>query len=677
MAPVPAPAPPPETEVTPPGVPGLSGLMTLAVGVVILAALYVGQDVFLPVVLAILLAFVLAPFVDLMRRWRVPRVPAVIVAVLVSVSVIVSLGGVIGFQLAGLASDLPRYQSTIRDKVGSLREGAMGRLPGLLRDFGRQFDRAVGNAAAETAAAAPVPSPSSSPPAPDEPKPLPVEVHQPEQTPAQLMRSYLLPLFHPLATMGIVFVVLIFILMQREDLRDRMIRLFGASDLHRTTVAMDDAARRLSRYFLTQLALNASFGAAVAVGLWLIGVPSPLLWGVFAALMRFVPYVGSFLAAAPPILLAAAVDPGWSMALMAAGLFLIGEPLMGHVVEPVVYGQSTGLSPFAVVIAAIFWTWIWGPVGLIIATPLTLCLVVLGRHVERLEFLDVLLGDRPALTPAENLYQRMLAGDPDEALDSAEVLLKERSLTSYYDEVALRSLQLAANDATRGVLTPHQLEQVRDVSHALVQELESHDDVEPPASETKDDPVASPRSEKPDVKEPAIADPLPLAESIPEAWRQDGAVLCVAGRGPLDEAASEMLAQLLRKHGLGARVLMHEAVSRRGIVTLDMTGVQMVCLSYLEISGTPAHLRYLLRRLKSRVKAPVLVGLWPAEDTVLKSEATRATLNADFHVSSLREAVVLCLKAATGEEKKQDATTARSDLHEVNVERVALSARVH
>jgi predicted PurR-regulated permease PerM len=624
-------------------------LLTLAVAVVVLAALYVGQDVFLPVVLAILLAFVLAPFVDVMRRWHMGRVPAVIIAVLVALGIILSLGTIIGFQLAGLASDIPRYQTTIESKVGSLREGTLGKLPALLKDFGRRFDKAVAEPPPEQQA--PVSPSVAAPPAAEESGPLPVEVHEPEPTPAQMARDFLLPLLEPLATMGIVFVVLVFILMQREDLRDRMIRLFGASDLHRTTAAMDDAARRLSRYFLTQLALNASFGVVAAIGLWLIGVPSPILWGVFAALMRFVPYIGSFVAALPPILLAAAVDPGWSMALMTLALFLIGEPLMGHVVEPIVYGQSTGLSPFAVVISAIFWTWLWGPVGLLIATPLTLCLVVLGRHVERLEFLDVLLGDRPALTPAENLYQRMLAGDPDEALESAEVLLKERSLTSYYDEVALRGLQLAANDATRGVLTKLQLEQVKDVIRALAQDLGSHDDVEPHPHETRDEPIAAPASEMPANKEPAVTRPMPQESNIPEAWRAEGAILCVAGRGPLDEAASEMLAQLLSKHGLGTRVIPHAAVSRREIFNLDMSGVQMVCISYLEISGTPAHLRYLLRRLKQKAKAPTLVGLWPAEDAVLKSETMRTTLGANYYVSSLRDAVVQCLKVATGEEK--------------------------
>lgn len=659
------PVTPPEAEIQPPRVPGLSGLLTLAVGVVVLAALYVGKEVFLPVVLAILLAFVLAPFVDLMRKFRLGRVPSVIIAVLVTLGIIVSLGSLIGFQLAGLASDMPLYQTTIERKVGSLREGSLGKLPTMLKDFGRRFDRAVGEQPKEEVAST-SPSEPTPAPAPEEPKPLPVEVHEPESTPAQVARDVLLPLVEPLATMGIVFVVLIFILMQREDLRDRMIRLFGSSDLHRTTAAMDDAARRLSRFFLTQLALNTGFGVVAGIGLWLIGVPSPALWGVFAGLMRFVPYIGSFLAAAPPILLAAAVDPGWSMALMTLALFLIGEPLMGHVVEPIVYGQSTGLSPFSVVISAIFWTWMWGPVGLLIATPLTLCLVVLGRHVERLEFLDVLLGDRPALTPAENLYQRMLAGDPDEALDSAELLLKERSLTSYYDEVALKGLQLAANDATRGVLTHRQLDQVREVIHALVQDLGGHDDIEPPPHETEDEPVASPQSEKPNNKEPAIPEEMPQEDKVPAAWKAEGAVMCIAGRGPLDLAASEMLAQLLNKHGLGSRLVEHEAVSRTAIYNLDMTGVQMICISYLEITGTPAHLRYLLRRLRKQApKAPILVGLWPAEDAVLKSETMRSTIGADYYVSSLRDAVVSCLKVATGEEELPEAVTAGPAANEI------------
>jgi predicted PurR-regulated permease PerM len=219
--------------------------------------------------------------------------------------------------------------------------------------------------------------------------------------------------------------------LQQQDLRNRMIRLAGAHDLQRTTAAIDDAGQRLSRLFLTQLALNAGFGLVIGLGLWLIGVPSAPLWGILAMTLRFVPYIGAIISAIFPLLVAAAVGPGWSMVLWTAALFLIVEPIVGHVIEPMVYGQSSGLSPVAVVASATFWTWLWGPIGLVLATPLTVCLVVLGRHVEQLKFLEIMLGDRPALSPTEVTYQRMLAGDPMEAAEQAETFLKEQPLVSY------------------------------------------------------------------------------------------------------------------------------------------------------------------------------------------------------------------------------------------------------
>ncbi|HYF54422.1 MAG TPA: AI-2E family transporter, partial [Salinarimonas sp.] len=529
MADVTSPPAPPTNTVQPPEGPSIASLMSLAVGVVTVAALSFGREVFIPIVLAILLSFVLAPLVDLLRRFYLPRVPAVVAAVLLALGIVLSLGTVIGLQVASLATDLPRYESTIRAKVSTVQEGPLGRFADRLRNMGRSVREATGEA---KPAEAPAPSPSA---APEPPPPVPVQVSEKEATPLELAQRFILPVLHPLATIGIVFVIVVFILMQREDLRDRLIRLFGARDLHRTTVAMDDAAQRLSRYYLIQLGLNGAFGLFTALGLWAIGVPSPFLWGIITALMRFVPYVGSVLAAAGPVALAAAVDPGWTMAFWTIALFAIGEPLMGHVVEPLVYGQSTGLSPFAVVVSAIFWTWLWGPIGLILATPVTLCLVVLGRHVERLEFLDVLLGDRPALTPAENFYQRMLAGDPDEAEEYAEQLLKERSLSSYYDEVALKGLQLAANDALRGVLPRSSLEQMREAVASLVADLSSYEDKDPPGKgkgEAQD--LAGPTADERALPNPpAPGAEAPPVEDLHPAWRREGAVLCIAGRGPL------------------------------------------------------------------------------------------------------------------------------------------------
>jgi predicted PurR-regulated permease PerM len=655
MAQAPVRQTPPENEVVPAETPSGEGSITLAVGIAIIAALYFGREVFLPIVLAVLLGFVLAPLVDVLRKLKIGRVAAVIAAVLVALSIVVSLAGVIGLQLADLGSQLPRYEMTVRDKLDGLKSGALGRFSGVVKSLGREINNAGQDQTAKDPAVAPV----------EETKAMPVEVREPEPTPIVLARRFLSPVLQPLATTGIVFIVCIFILMQREDLRDRMIRLFGARDLHKTTLAMDDAARRLSRYFLTQLALNAVFGVVIATGLWAIGVPSPVLWGVFAALMRFVPYIGAFVAALLPMALSAAVDPGWGMVLSTAALFLVSEPIMGHVVEPLVYGHSTGLSPFAVLVSAIFWTWLWGPIGLVLATPLTVCLVVLGRHVERLEFLDVLLGDRPALTPVENFYQRLLANDSDEALEHAEQLLKERSLSSYYDEVALKGLQLAVNDAQRGVLTKGQLGRMKDAIQALVADLSTYDDVEPPKGKPEATPAGETKDEKALPKEPPIPETAPAKIELAPAWRSEAPILCVAGRGPLDEAASEMLAQLLSKHGLGARVVPHEAVSRRNVEGLDVSGVAMVCVSYIDITGNPAHLRYLLKRLRQRVpEAPLLVGLWPAEEPILTDPELRAMVGADYYVTSLRDAVAAALEAAkkaSDAEHKPSLAVARDD----------------
>ena len=369
---------------------------------------------------------------------------------------------------------------------------------------------------------------------------------------------------------------------------------------------------------------------------------------MLSALLRFVPYVGSFISAGLPIAMAAAVDPGWSLVIWTAVYYVVAELVVSQAVEPLVYGHSTGLSPFAVVVSAIFWSWIWGPVGLILSMPLTLCLVVLGRYVDRLAFLDVLLGDRPALTPAEAFYQRILAGDADEAQDQAEVLLKEHALSVYYDEVALKGLQLAAKDVERGTLPEQQLERVKRTVRGLVQELDTHDDSTP-------DPAKSSGADKgiagSTTEEPAVAGDAPPAAlgSVPAAWQQSGAVVCLAGKGPLDEAASAMLAQLLRKHGMGAQVTAHDAASRDAIGMLGVDGVAMVCVSYLDIAGSPSHLRYLMQRLRRRLPGvPVLVGLWPAEDAVLREDRVRAVIGADYYATSLREAVGFCAAAAGG-----------------------------
>ena len=465
----------------------------------------------------------------------------------------------------------------------------------------------------------------------------------------------------------------IFILVRQEDLRDRLIRLFGSNDLHRTTLAIDDATQRLTRYFLTQAAINASFGLLIGFGLFLIGLPSPVLWGLLAALLRFVPYVGAVTAAVLPIGLAAAVDPGWSKALWTTGLFIVAEGVTGQILEPVLYGSSTGLSPTAVVIVAIFWGWIWGPIGLILSTPLTLCLVVLGRHVRRLEFFDVLLGDRPALTPVETLYQRLLAGDPDEVLDQAEGLLKGRALSSYYDDIALKALRLVANDLSRGVVQPGQLEKIQEVMLGLIQDLEPHEDVDPTLTEkqakaTVVEVAGVARPERETTTQPAPQGQVHESANLPDVWLSERSMLCVAGRDPLDGVVASMLAQLLRKHGLGAQSALHSEVSRFAINTLDATGVALVFVTYAELRGNPPHMRYLLRRIRQRFpQCPVLVGFCDPDEALLGDPAAQEMAGATAFASSLHDAVSKCLDEAKkvqqpGGEQDLIATSSDTDL---------------
>jgi AI-2E family transporter len=395
---------------------------------------------------------------------------------------------------------------------------------------------------------------------------------------------------------------------------------------------MDDAAHRLSRYFLVQTGINASLGVLVDTGLWFIGVPNPALWGVLTMLMRFVPYIGPVIAAAFPAALAVAVDPGWSMLFWVCGLFVAGEATAGQVIEPWLYGQSTGLSGVAVVVAAAFWTLLWGPVGLLLSTPLTMCLVVLGRHVEHFQFLEVLLGDRPPLAPEESFYQRLLVDDPDEAAHQAEGFLKNKPLSAYYDEVAMRGLGLAQLDVNRGALDHAHRARIKEAVEWVIDDLSDHDDATAPAR-------------KKGATEAAALPPALSPEDLAPGWRETP-VLCVAGRGSLDEAAAAMLAQLLEKHGIGARVVSSEAVSVANLMGLDVAGVQMAFLSYLEPSSF-ANPRYLVRRLRRRLpQATIIEGFWMlTAQEVLERDALAAT-RADCVVTSLRQAVEQAVNAA-------------------------------
>jgi predicted PurR-regulated permease PerM len=617
----------------------IRGVAAAIATTIIIGTLYFGREVFVPIALAILLSFVLAPLVRLLQRWYMPRGLSVISVVLLAFISIFALGGVIATQLTQLAGDLPRYEFTMREKIKSVRgtaatSGTLERAADVLQDLGKELNKPKDPATSPTIQP-PIPSPGQ------EPRPIPVEVRQPPPTALESLAALISPLLRPLTTTGITAIFVIFILLQREDLRNRFIKLAGSHDLQKTTAALDDATTRLSRLFLIQLALNTAFGVVIGTGLWIIGIPSPVLWGILAAVLRFVPYVGAAISAVFPLTLAAAVDPGWAMLLWTAALFLVVEPLVGHVIEPLLYGHSTGLSPVAIITSATFWTALWGPVGLVLATPLTICLVVLGRHVERLEFLEVMFGDRPALSPSELFYQRMLAEDPAEAVDKAEEFLKASSLSTYYDEVALPGLKLAQNDIVRGAFDRVQSEKIKAAVVEVVDDLVDQDD-QKPVSETINDAEAAAALET-DVRDATPDLPVVKRADLAPQWQGDKPVLCVAGRGPLDEAAAIMLAQLLEKHGLGARAEGADAVAVSNIFRLDTAGIVMVCFSYLD-AGSPARMRYAIRRMRRQLPgAQVLLGCWMADsDTATLRDMTKA----DAVATTLREAVRLCLEAA-------------------------------
>ena len=406
----------------------------------------------------------------------------------------------------------------------------------------------------------------------------------------------------------------VFILLQQGDLRDRLIRLMGAADLHRTTVAMNDAATRLSRYFLTQLGVNAAFGALIAAGLTAIGVPHGLLFGAVAGLLRFVPYLGGLVSTSLAVAMAAAADPGWGMAVWTVLLFLGVETVTGQVAEPMLYGHSTGLSPVSVVVAAVFWTWLWGPVGLILSTPLSLCLVVLGRHVPRLAFIDVLLGDRAPLTPVESFYQRILADDGAEILEQAEGFLLEGSVAAYYEEIALKGLLLAARDAHRGVLKRDRLAAISALVESLVSELGLISD----------------------------AGPAP-----PAARRR---IACVAGPGLLDEPAARLLADLINRQGGDAVVTPYRIAVNEGLVAAEPSGLAAICVIHLAAGVSSTRLSRLMLRLAARAPGtPLLLTLARDVEAPAIEVADPGGL---LQMTDLSSAVDACLPPAPAEAPK-------------------------
>ncbi len=599
-----------------------SRFMGMVMAAIAVAALYFGRPVLIPLALAILLAFALAPVAGVLRtRLHFNRAIAVIMTMLMAIVVVGGLGVFIGTQVSELGAELPRYQTNLSQKVQSIRgggaaSGIFARLSKMVDNLGNQIQSPPPRGATGTAS-----------------KPMVVEIHEPAPTPIEVVTNYAGPLLDLLATTAIVMVFAAFLLLQKEDLRDRLVRLAGGGDLHRTTTALDDGATRLSRFLLAQTAVNASFGIFISIVLFFLGVPNPGLWGLIVAILRFIPYVGVPLAALFPTLLALAVDPGWALAIWTLGVFLVTEAIVGQIIEPLIYGRSIGLSTVAIVVAATFWTWLWGPVGLLLSTPLTMCLLVVGRHVEALNFLDVLLGDKPALEAEESFYLRLLAGDADGAAAIADAYPKDKPGT-WHDHVALRALTLAQADANRGALDPERQERIMATIQGVIENL-------------RDDTALAPAVADKNGKK-AEAAPKPV-EPVP--------VLCLAARGALDEAAALLLADLLARKSVRATVAeAHDA--SYGPAGAETTGIKIVCVSYLEPSAWD-NARYLLRRLSKRLPgAPVIVGFWCFHDQDSRYlDAVEATRHEGV-VTNFEEATTAIVTALNVKNAPRDANAA-------------------
>jgi predicted PurR-regulated permease PerM len=589
------PAPVPDDPVGVAGVHRPSAGLTLAFAVTVVAALHFGSDILVPLALAILLSFVLAPLVIRLRRWHLGRIPSVILAVALGFAVLIGFGKVVADQVVDLASNVETYERNIRAKIRSFRdaapsEGIVDKAAEMVRDLGAELNPAPEKAPPPPAARGQAPAR----------EPVPVVIEQPRTSPYQMLREFGGPVAGALAQLGIVVVFVIFILLQREDLRDRLIRLAGTDDLQRTTEALNDAAARVSRYLVAQTIVNVTYGIPIGVGLWLLGIPNPLLWGLLATTLRFIPFLGPVIAATFPIALSFAVDPSWTLPLLTIALFVTVELVSNNVVEPWLYGASTGLSPLAVILAAIFWTSLWGPVGLLLATPLTVCLVVLGRHVPHLKFLDVMLGNRPPLPAEARVYQRLLAHDAVEAREVVEDACEDRPLAATLDAVLLPALRLAEQDRRRGALD---------------------------------------RATQGGIAEGVIQIAEELADDPPPETA-GGTVLCIAARNELDRAAAGLLSSLLSGRGVAAEALPCDAASPRSLPSLARTGVRAVCLSYLDPSAL-VHARRLARRLRGHFgpDVPVLLGLWLADEDPSGMEDAQRIVASDGWASTLTEAV--------------------------------------
>lgn len=594
--------------------------------VVVVGILYFGREMLIPLALAVLLSFLLAPAVSWLERRRFPRVAATTVMVGLSCAVIAGLVWVSAAQFLSLASSLPEYRNNIQNKLTKVQsdpEGDLGKAKRTIEEIGAEMakqDAAATAAAAAAAAVTPAaptkraaPGSSRLPAQPD--RPVPVTIEKAPLTPLGFMRELITPLIVPLTVAAAVILFTFIMLLRREDLRDRLIRLVGHGHLNVTTQALEEAAKGVSRYLRMQLMVNIGYGVPVGVALYFLGIPNAALWGLLATVLRFIPYVGAWIAAAMPIALAFAISDSWSLVLWTATVFLVLELVSNNIIEPWAYGSSTGMSGIAIVAAAIFWTWLWGPVGLLLAVPLTVCLLVMGRYIPQLMFLSIMLGDQPVLSIQDRFYQRLLARDQEEAVDLAETYLSEHGLEALYENVLIPVLDLVERDRHSDSLSEDRTRFIFDSMHSLVDEM----------------------SERPGEAKGKQEPPVQNALSSDSARAP---VICIV---PAHDEADEIVgAMLLRR--LTARQVSAELLTTDMLKSEVLEYVARVMPLAVYISALPPsavlHASFLCKRLRPRFpELKIVVALWHADGDTQKGHDRLIAAGASDVVVTLKDSI--------------------------------------
>jgi predicted PurR-regulated permease PerM len=585
----------------PPQTPGsVTSLTTMATIVVVCVILYVAQDLFLPLALGMLIAFILTPVVNFLRRVGLSDAPAVILTVLAAASLVGAFVLMLGYQLSQIGANLPQYQGNVLGKIDTLLQAGEGsRVISHLQVM-------VANISDRLAA----------PPELGQGSTMRVEVVE-ETRIGEWLTNVIIPALTPVAIFGLVFVVVIFALLERSTLRDRLVQLIGGTNILATSRLLAEAGSRVSTYLVAQLVVNVIYAIPIWLGLWLIGVPNALFFGLVTLVMRFVPYIGSAVSAILPLLMAFAVSPDWSLVLWTAGLFLVVELVTSNLVEPWFYGRRTGVSPLAVIISAMFWTWLWGPMGLIIAIPLTVCLVVIGRHVPSLRIFPIMLGDAPVLSDSARLYDRLLAGQPLAFLESATTSTAKNFLAEYYDTTAIPALALAQADLQAGLLFDYQADRIARAAWTLSEELETVVEDELTLAADRDSETEVP------------PDGTILNNGLLDGLGRSVAVM--GARTRLDDVAAQMVAQAVRAEGGEALALPHRSPLPMALHGFQPETLVLVTLDSASAQTVELQVRQLRRRLP---QTRIGVALWAPPEA--DAPAARSG-SADFRATGMAD----------------------------------------